>query len=813
MIEPISDARLDAETRRLLSLLPVHLCDVDAASGRALEALMEVLAHGVVEIEGEIDTLYDAMFAETAPPQALDDIAALIGAITLRPLPDGAGHNARAYIANTLRYRRGKGTARVVEDLAADVGGFGAVAVEYFMRLVRTAHLADVRPERPATGFLVPGETAARAGTGFDKLARLVDLRSIARAAGQHHVPHVGVHIVRPIAPTYPAPMAAGGLTANDMVGVPLAAPWAPGGTAAAGYFQLADVAGAPLRLFNPDRRSQEANERIGETDLADRLKRLPLYRELEELRHAKLEGRDAELGDQSWFNDAGQPFTVFLGRMQLGQIRYDRVPADQVCVANLEAPPSPAGARPAALRKHKWYVGSASGATLKEGDSPLTCAFDPMTGRLILADPLPGLAVVAVRVAHATGIGREIGAGPFDRNVPGDPGVPFELFDTDAAPTSIWLVGPHDLPLPGEVSSAPSLAAAVTAWNGIAAAGQRGFIVLTSCDRSGADALPNIKVPARAELHIVSSRFDYPTIRPGLDPDPTLRGYLVRKERRFVVETQVVVDAQAAGTTGGRLVLDGLSLTKGLELRSGAVSDLLVRYCTVRAPGDAALSTSAPLRGTAVRIERSITGALRLERAGDTATGTLDVLDSVVSADGAAGLALDALRLETGLANVTLIGPSRCKSLEATNVIFTDPVTVTRTQTGCVRYSWLAEGSVAPRAYRCQPQMAFAVAAKAKGVPLSPDERTALRLAHTPQLLDLSLDEPTVAMLAAQCSDAIRRGGEGEAEMGAFAPVALGLRQDNMNRLLEDFIPFGNEAGLIDDTRSSAVALRRNRP
>jgi len=34
-----------------------------------------------------------------------------------------------------------------------------------------------------------------------------------------------------------------------------------------------------------------------------------------------------------------------------------------------------------------------------------------------------------------------------------------------------------------------------------------------------------------------------------------------------------------------------------------------------------------------------------------------------------------------------------------------------------------------------------------------------------------------------------------------------------NIKSLFEDYVPFGLEAGLIDDTRSSAVATRRNRP
>src|SRR5262249_9597658 len=127
---PLSAARIEAATERLYALLPAHARTVDAANGLALKGLFEVLAAGSAEIDREIDTLDDSMFVETAAETALSDLAALVAAEPLHPLPRGSGYSVRAFIANTVRYRRGKGTARVLEALANDVGGFGAVAVE-----------------------------------------------------------------------------------------------------------------------------------------------------------------------------------------------------------------------------------------------------------------------------------------------------------------------------------------------------------------------------------------------------------------------------------------------------------------------------------------------------------------------------------------------------------------------------------------------------------------------------------------------------------------------------------------------------------
>jgi hypothetical protein len=48
---------------------------------------------------------------------------------------------------------------------------------------------------------------------------------------------------------------------------------------------------------------------------------------------------------------------------------------------------------------------------------------------------------------------------------------------------------------------------------------------------------------------------------------------------------------------------------------------------------------------------------------------------------------------------------------------------------------------------------------------------------------------------------------------MGVFSVAANGLRAANLTSLFDDYVPFGLEAGVLDDTRSSAAAQRRNRP
>ena len=193
--------------------------------------------------------------------------------------------------------------------------------------------------------------------------------------------------------------------------------------------------------------------------------------------------------------------------------------------------------------------------------------------------------------------------------------------------------------------------------------------------------------------------------------------------------------------------------------------------------------------------------------------TGALRITRSILSSDGVVGDAVTAPDLDATLCNVTILGPSRFRSLEGTNVIFAAPVTVTRSQSGCLRYSFVPPGSATPRHFRCQPDLAFAAVAMVKGAPLTEPEKRHLAQATAPLFLDTSLDEPTVAMFHPRCPDAIRAGGEGDTEMGAFSDMAEALRRANLTSLFDDYVPFGLTAGLVDDTRSTATTLQRNRP
>lgn len=813
-----SATRVEEVTERLYGLLPAHIRTVDAEAGWPMKAFVKVLAAGSAEIDIEIDRFYDAIFVETAPEGALRELSALVGSEPLRPLPAAAGHDARAFVANTVRYRRGKGTARVLEALAADVGGFGTVVVEYFMRLARAQHLIDVRPDRPDIAALTDGGIASKAGTGFDTLPRLLDVRSIARVGGRHHMAHVGVHVLRLLALDFPAPTGdpdSGRFEPRRLSRVPLARPWGDGTVQHKGYFQLAAQPGRTLRLFNPDRRSETDAARVSASELPNRLERLALHRETEELRRADLEGRAADLEDPPWFNpDTGRPFTIFLRRA--GEPLFERVEPSQIQIANLNALPVPPGARPAAEKIYNWRSAGIPASKPETEGHPIRCGFDPVTGRLIVAEPKVGMAdVEEVRVAYAYGLGLSMGAGPQDRNTDE---VPFDLTDKAGLEHRIWVVDPTEAagPIGVNVERTATLDAALAGW-AATGAGKRGLIILTRCDREGAPGGASniaVEVHSASELHIVSGQWRPKLIKPGLPDNPQRRGYLVRRDLKFTVDALLrVTHGAGPGERPGVLVLDGLELTDGLSIGVRAVSRLLVRHCTIRAPGGTAIRTTAALAGSEIAIDHSIVGRINLDFGADPANGSLAITDSIVSVDEAAGPAVTASTLDARLKRVTILGGSRFKSLEATNVIFSEAATATRRQSGCVRFSAIASGSSLPRRFRCQPDLALAQATERKGSPLTDSETARVTLGVIPLFLDTALDEPTAAMLHPMTADAIRLGGENDTEMGVFSNAAYGLRMANLSSLFDDYVPLGLEAGLIDDTRSTAVATRRNRP
>jgi hypothetical protein len=161
-----------------------------------LKAFLSVLAEQARALEENIEQLYDDQFIETCAEWAVPYIGDLVGARALHNVP-GARLSQRAHVANTLGYRRRKGTAAVLEQLARDLTEWDAVAVEFFKRLITTQHIRHVRPESSAWVDVRAREPLERLGTPFDALNHTLEVRRIAPGRGKYNIPNVGIFLWR----------------------------------------------------------------------------------------------------------------------------------------------------------------------------------------------------------------------------------------------------------------------------------------------------------------------------------------------------------------------------------------------------------------------------------------------------------------------------------------------------------------------------------------------------------------------------------------------------------------------------------------
>ncbi len=202
----------------LYELLPVVHRLRDADRGYPLRALLRVIGEQAAVLEKDIAGLYENWFIETCEDWVVPYIGALIGytpglaaggaadaacgcgcgsascacATPARPLV-----SMRREVANTIGYRRRKGTLAVLDDIALAVGGWPAHAVESRRRLAVTQNIDLLHLDRGRSVDV--RHDADWRGAAFDRRARTVDVRRVdsSRTPGRDNLPEVGVYVWR----------------------------------------------------------------------------------------------------------------------------------------------------------------------------------------------------------------------------------------------------------------------------------------------------------------------------------------------------------------------------------------------------------------------------------------------------------------------------------------------------------------------------------------------------------------------------------------------------------------------------------------
>jgi hypothetical protein len=191
------------QLQKMLELLPVihRIRDAEIAQTRELEQgpledLIAIIAEQFAIIEENIEQSYDDLFVETCANWLTPYIGDLIGYQSLYGnVPEVA--SPRAEVAHTIALRRRKGTVVVLEQLARDVTGWPATAVEYFQQLGCTQYSNHPRPQALYSPDFRHHEPLARIGTAFNRLQHTVDVRRVASNRGRFNIPNIGIYLWR----------------------------------------------------------------------------------------------------------------------------------------------------------------------------------------------------------------------------------------------------------------------------------------------------------------------------------------------------------------------------------------------------------------------------------------------------------------------------------------------------------------------------------------------------------------------------------------------------------------------------------------
>ena len=181
----------------LYKLLPAIHRIRDAEQGDLpLQALLGVVAEEAAVLDEDLAQLYDDQFIETCQGWIAPYIGDLIG---YRPLHGTVPNisSPSAEVANTIGYRRRKGTASMLEQLARDVTGWPARAVEFFQLLATTQFMNHLRPWNFYAPDLRQWEPLERLNTAFESTAHTIDVRRIATQEGRYNIPNIGIFLWR----------------------------------------------------------------------------------------------------------------------------------------------------------------------------------------------------------------------------------------------------------------------------------------------------------------------------------------------------------------------------------------------------------------------------------------------------------------------------------------------------------------------------------------------------------------------------------------------------------------------------------------
>lgn len=720
---------------RFYRLLPAIHRLRDGESGEPLRALLQIIAEQAALIEDDIAQAYDDWFIETCRPWVVPYIADLIGVEMVDAAASAANPWAlpRRDVANTLRYRRRKGTLALLELLAGDVAGWPARAVEFGRQLTQTQSTRLIAPGRGRSADLRDGSALAGLGSAFDGLAHNPDLRRLisVRATGRMAAASVGVFVWR--LRSYPVTQAPACCVEDVHPNC-----------------YAFSVLGNDAPLFNRARPDADPANIAGPRTLP-----LAIPRRL--LAKPAVRGTPYTTASTDYYglvpgSEEAQSIAVWApGWPKAGAPQP--IPAEQVIPSDLTdwsyAPP------------------------------PDHIAIDPVRGRI--AFPPRQLCKGHVSVGYHYGFSADLGGGEYDRQLRTDPeAIVVRVRGIDALRRALrpWRRRPAHQ---DDSDAAPA---------------QPRCGVIEILD-SGVYAVPlDLWLEAGHSLQIRAAQRTRPVLR------------------LLDWQTDAPDSLTVSGGAGSRFILDGIMLVGRGAIIEGELASFTVRHstlvpgwsldndCCPRRPAEASIAVVNS--GACIVIDHSITGSIQVDNSEVTTDPIrVEIGDSIVDATGvegegpqfeAIGASGSALAFATlRLVRSTVIGRVMTHVIElAENSILLGRVTVARRQIGCVRFSYVADGSRTPRRYACQPDLALAATGRDAGT-----RQQALDQVR-PRFDNLRYGTPTYCRLSADGPQEIGGGADDRLEMGVFHHLHEPQRLAALGRRLADFTPANTDTAVI---------------
>lgn len=781
------------DSDKLYNLLPAVYREIEARSQQyPLRDLLRLVTEQAEIVDHNIEQLWNNFFIETCDRWAVPYIGDLVGNNLLHDtsridtpdtahelFPDLMGRDLRPPIAvrnrvdvaKTIYYRRRKGTLPMLEELARDVTGWATHAVAFFELLNTTQNLNHLRLQSLDCPDLRRVEPLDRLNGPFDTISHTVDVRPIGQDEGWYNIKNIGFFLWR--------------LNSYPLENVPArkaGKPW---------QYHFSPL-GNPAPLFTRLRREGDEAGMASELHVPGPIRHTFFYKDLQSLAvdscdHSELYCLFETIQGNPLIACSEPSLFIFLNGIPI-------LPA----VVTVDPSTSE--------KKLKYQIVCSRLAKDPENDdwdwpgtqpSGNVIAVDVETGRLAVGD---GWGVLdqdtKIDVYFHYGFSSDLGGGFYDRQK--------WLVKRDMDDVEIEV---YEVKEGGTTPQYPDLLSAIDDWINDG----RKNAIITILDSRNYDLPKTLMLSNTNWLVIEAAIRQRPVLKTeatGLEIEALSPSMPNSSERSNILTFNGVVIEGFIEVSGdlGRLRVLHSTLVPGRCLKEDGAPETNKHSLLVKGKsGGKPINTS--LR---VEIAFSITGPLRLP---EDAEG-LWLLDSIIDGVGETAISKTNTSKQYGppatIERSTIFGGSYVKKLPlASESIFTEPVSVKQLQKGCIRFSYVPKDSKTPRRYRCQPDLEMSKQIKqaeeesiAAGTTLTQVQKDLIRSTVqtwlTPSFTNVHYGLPGYAQLRHGSPVQIRTGAEDGSEMGVFCHLKQPQRETNLRIRLEEYLPFGLDAGFM---------------